>query len=68
MARTRTNIEIDDDLVANVMRRYGLKTKTAAVEVALRRVAITPMTRDEALAMEGAQYIDDVDTEGPSHW
>ena len=58
MARTRTNIEIDDDHLGEVMRRYGLKTKTEAVDLALRSLASQPMTREEALAMRGARAID----------
>ena len=38
---TRTNIEIDDELVARVMERYELKTKKEAVDLALRQVAGT---------------------------
>ena len=49
----RTNIDIDEHLVDRVMRRYGLPTKRAAVELALRRLDIDPMTREEALAMRG---------------
>lgn len=45
---TRTNIEIDDDLVTRVMRRYGLTTKRAAVDLALRRAA-GPQLRGPAL-------------------
>ena len=32
----RTNIDIDDELIAEAMSRGGLKTKRAAVEEALR--------------------------------
>ena len=32
----RTNIDIDDELIAEAMTRGGLKTKRAAVEEALR--------------------------------
>jgi Arc/MetJ family transcription regulator len=35
------------------MRRYGLRTKRAAVDLALRRLDIEPMSKEEALAMEG---------------
>lgn len=49
----RTSIEIDDELVARVVRRYGLATKCAAVDLALRRLDVAPMSRDEALAMRG---------------
>ncbi len=59
MSRTRTNIELDDESLRTVMQRGGLATKTAAVNLALRHLAGQPMTRDEALAMEGARAIDD---------
>jgi Arc/MetJ family transcription regulator len=39
------------------MERYGLRTKTEAVELALRHLAGQPMTRAEALAMRGAHAI-----------
>ncbi len=54
---SRTNIEIDDDLLAIVMRRYGVHTKTEAVDLALRHVAGQPLTTEEALAMRGARLI-----------
>lgn len=60
MARTRTNIEIDDDALKVVMRRYHLRTKTEAVDLALQSLAGTPMTLDQALAMEGANAIDHI--------
>ncbi len=58
MTRSRTNIELSDDLVQTVMDRYGIRTKTEAVDLALRHLAGQPMTRDEALAMRGARAID----------
>ena len=58
MARTRTNIEIEDVHVQRIMNRYGLRTKTEAVELALRHLAGLPMTREEALRMRGANAID----------
>ena len=57
MSRVRTNIEIDDTSVRVIMERYGLRTKTEAVDLALRHLAGQPMTRDEALAMRGARAI-----------
>lgn len=57
MARTRTNIEIDEARVLAIMERYGVRTKTAAVDLALRHLAGQPMTREEALAMRGAHAI-----------
>jgi Arc/MetJ family transcription regulator len=58
---SRTNIDIDDELIEQVMRRYRLPSKRAAVELALRRLAGEPMSRDEALAMEGAGWSGDLD-------
>ncbi len=60
MARVRTNIEIEDDDVRTVMDRYGLRTKTEAVALALRHLAGQPMSREEALAMRGANALADL--------
>lgn len=57
----RTNIDIDDELVAEVMRRYDLPTKRAAVDLALRRLVGTRMTREEMLAMQGIGWDGDLD-------
>ncbi len=56
---SRTNIEIDDELIARVMRIYGFATKREAVDRALRRLDVKPMTREEMLAMEGTGWGDD---------
>ncbi|MDN5919531.1 MAG: type II toxin-antitoxin system VapB family antitoxin [Pseudonocardia sp.] len=56
----RTNVDIDDEVLSVVMRRYRLATKTEAVDLALRRLAGRPMTREEALAMRGARALDEV--------
>jgi Arc/MetJ family transcription regulator len=60
MARVRTNIEIEDTYLRVVMDRYDLRTKTEAVELALRHLAGQPMSRDEALAMRGVRAIGEV--------
>ena len=60
MSKTRTNIEIEDDYVRAIMDRYGVHTKTEAVELALRHLAGQPMTPEEALAMRGAHAIDEI--------
>jgi Arc/MetJ family transcription regulator len=65
MSRVRTNIEIEDTYVRIIMDRYGVHTKTAAVELALRHLAGQPMTREEALAMRGARAIDAVPDDVP---
>ncbi|MHB8643817.1 MAG: type II toxin-antitoxin system VapB family antitoxin [Gaiellaceae bacterium] len=57
----RTNVEIDERLIQRVMRHYGLKTKREAVDFALRRLDIEPMTREEALAQEGKGWEGDLD-------
>lgn len=41
----RTNIVIDDALIARVMELYGLRTKREAVDYALRRLAGEPGER-----------------------
>ena len=61
MRVTRTNIDIDDELVARVMRRFGLASKRAAVDLALRRLLGEPMTRDEILAMQGVGWSGDLE-------
>lgn len=57
----RTNVEIDNDLVGRVMRRYGLNTKRAAIDLALQRLDVEPMSREEALAMRGTGWEGDLD-------
>lgn len=57
---SRTNLIINDRLLDIVMRRYGLRTKTDAVDLALRHLAGRPMTTEEALAMRGAHAISDI--------
>ncbi len=65
MAKERTNIEIDSANLRVVMDRYGIHTKTAAVDFALRHLAGQPMTREEALAMRGARAIGDLPADMP---
>lgn len=65
MAKVRTNIEIEDDYVDAIMERYRLRTKTEAVDLALRHLAGQPMTREEALAMRGAHAIGEIPPDQP---
>jgi Arc/MetJ family transcription regulator len=55
---TRTNIILDDELVAQAMERAGVKTKKAAVEAALRAYVRKP---DYAalLQLEGSRLVAD---------
>ena len=60
MPRVRTNIEIEETYVRAIMDRFGVHTKTEAVDLALRHLAGQPMSMEEALAMRGAGAIDEV--------
>ena len=65
---TRTNIVLDDKLVALAMKRAGVTTKKAAVEAALKAFVIKrPKIDYEALlALEGSGLIaDDYDPREP---
>lgn len=55
MCMSRTNIDIDDALIGEVMERFHLDTKKSAVEFALRRVLATgdPVALLEATAGMG---------------
>lgn len=67
MPKVRTNIEIEDDYVHTIMERYGVRTKTEAVDLALRHLAGQPMTREEALAMRGARAIGRIPADTAPH-
>jgi Arc/MetJ family transcription regulator len=58
---TRTNIEIDDELIERVMQIYRLPSKREAVDLALRKLAGEPMSRQEMLEMEGVGWGGDLD-------
>ena len=60
MGKVRTNIEIEASYVEAIMDRFGVHTKTEAVDLALRHLAGQPMTREEALAMRGARAIGEI--------
>jgi Arc/MetJ family transcription regulator len=53
---SRTTIDIDDQLLADVIRRYRLASKREAVELALRRLVGAPLSREQALALEGSGW------------
>jgi Arc/MetJ family transcription regulator len=57
----RTNIEIDDRLMAAVMHRYSLRTKREAVDLALRRLVGEPPSTGEILQLEGSGWQADLD-------
>lgn len=67
MTRSRTNIEIEDRYVEAIMDRFGVRTKTEAVDLALRHLAGQPMSRAEALAMRGGHAIGEIPSDsGPA--
>ena len=56
----RTNIDIDEGACAAVMRRFGLQTKREAVNYALQKLAVEPLSLDEALGMQGSGWDGDL--------
>jgi Arc/MetJ family transcription regulator len=57
----RTNIELDDELVAAAMARFGLTTKRSVVELALRRLLASPVDADFIRSLEGIGWDGDLD-------
>ena len=57
---SRTKFDIDDDLAAEVVRRFGLTTKRAAVDLALRRLVGLPLTREFLLGLDGIGWQGDL--------
>jgi Arc/MetJ family transcription regulator len=58
---SRTNIDIDERAVGEVMRRYRLTTKREAVNYALRALAGEPMSAEEAQQMYGRGWDGDLE-------
>ncbi len=53
----RTNVVVDERLIERVMQLYGLRTKRAAIDFALRRtLAASDDPRARALALEGTGW------------
>ena len=57
----RTNIDIDEELVAEAMRRFRVKTKREAVDLALRRLVGSSVTPAFMLSLEGIGWEGDLD-------
>jgi Arc/MetJ family transcription regulator len=57
----RTNIDIDEEACAVVMRRYHLTTKREAVNLALRMLAAEPLTAADARKLKGSGWEGDLD-------
>ncbi len=58
---TRTNIDLDDDLVAAAMRKYNLRSKREAVELALRRLVGPRLTPAFLASLRGIGWAGDLD-------
>ena len=58
---SRTNIDVDEAACAEVMRRYGLATKRAAVNFALRQLASEVASVDAARSLRGSGWDGDLD-------
>ncbi|MGA9867690.1 MAG: type II toxin-antitoxin system VapB family antitoxin [Acetobacteraceae bacterium] len=61
----RTNIDLDDALIAEAMAITGLSTKKATVEEALRRLVRNNRQREAIEDMRGMGWEGDLDTMGP---
>ncbi|RTL66182.1 MAG: type II toxin-antitoxin system VapB family antitoxin [Pseudonocardiaceae bacterium] len=57
----RTNIELDDELVGEVMQRFGLRTKREAVDLALRRLVGPRLSPEFLTSLEGIGWDGDLD-------
>ena len=57
---SRTNINIDDEACAEIMRRYRLATKREAVNFALRTLAAEPLNIEDARRMRGSGWEGDL--------
>ena len=60
MCMVRTNVDIDDNACAEVMRRYSFKTKREAINFALRTLAAEPLSVDDARALRGIGWEGDL--------
>jgi Arc/MetJ family transcription regulator len=58
---SRTNVDIDDEACATVMRRYKLTTKRDAINLALRTLASEPLGLDEARKLRGIGWVGDLE-------
>jgi Arc/MetJ family transcription regulator len=55
---SRTNIELDDELVEAVMQRYHFKTKREAVNYALQAVRDEAFSPEQIKALRGTGFWD----------
>lgn len=58
---SRTNIDIDDELIAAAMEKFNVRTKREAVDIALRRSVGTPLSTEFLLSLRGIGWEGDLD-------
>jgi Arc/MetJ family transcription regulator len=58
---SRTNIDLDDDAVAEVMSLYHLHTKREAVNFALNKLRRRTLSVDEIVALRGIGWSGDLE-------
>lgn len=59
--RVPIELDLEEELLETVRQRHHLPNWRATVEYALRRLAVRPMSREEALAMRGAGWDGDLE-------
>ncbi len=59
--RVRLEVDVKEELLDAVRERYHLTSQRATVEFALRRAAVRPMSKEEALGMEGVGWDGDLE-------
>lgn len=55
----RTNVELDDKLLAKAMKKTGARTKREAIHIALLELVKAPPDYSAMLALEGKGLIDE---------
>ncbi|HZI97586.1 MAG TPA: type II toxin-antitoxin system VapB family antitoxin [Actinomycetales bacterium] len=58
---TRTNIDLDDELLARAMKRTGAPTKKAVVDLALRRLVGIELAPEFLASLRGIGWDGDLD-------
>ncbi|MEX0873400.1 MAG: type II toxin-antitoxin system VapB family antitoxin [Actinomycetota bacterium] len=57
----RTNVVVDDELIEQVMKLYGLKSKREAIDFALRAAANKPQRHRDVLKLQGIGWEGDLE-------
>lgn len=57
---SRITVDVDEEACTEVMRQYGLVTKSEAINFALRSLATRPATLEQARGMRGSGWEGDL--------